>query len=235
MRNPLLAALMALLFGCTQSNYEQSLTAIRLDMDDGSICSGTIVGPHVLLTAAHCLEREPIINLDKIQDDQQGPPAPPKKPEPKKPKKPFNFLDLITIPPPFTSVAINGRETKILSIVPDHNDHVLVEVDYTFNHYASLAVNRPAVGGKVHYWGNPAGKLMVYREGYVSFYDKTMMEMDVNGFFGDSGSGIFNEAGQIVGVMNVIDFDHHHGLQFSLMGSEQLEFTPQQLDMLGIQ
>ena len=132
-----------------------------------------------------------------------------------------------------THMLVNGRDVKILAIVFDGNDHALVEVDFFFHDWASIG-KQPPVGTHVHYWGNPAGKNFLYREGYVTNYDHSMMMLNINGFFGDSGAGIFDEAGNVVGVVNIISFDPIKGLVFSLMGSAALEFTPQQYMMMGL-
>ena len=51
-------ALALLLSLCTFScQSSQSITTVRLDMEDGT-CSGTIVAPNVILTAAHCFQQE---------------------------------------------------------------------------------------------------------------------------------------------------------------------------------
>jgi V8-like Glu-specific endopeptidase len=132
-----------------------------------------------------------------------------------------------------TSMKVDGYEVKILAVVLDGNDHALVKVDFTFHSFAKLA-KVPAVGAHVHYWGNPAGINNVYREGYVTSYHHSDMILNVNGFFGDSGAGIFNEDGNVVGVVSFIAATARHGLVFSLMGANALEFTPLQYDMMGV-
>jgi Trypsin-like peptidase domain len=204
-----------IIVGCshiTPSLQEQSLSAVRLQMGHG-ICSGTVVGPSVILTADHCFtETAPD---DKSSD---GP----------------DVLSILKPSSPPTTMLINGRDTKIIAIVSDHNDHALVEVDYIFDHVATLSVRPIVVGSHIHYWGNPDGLVLVYREGYVATFIHELMMLDVNGFFGDSGSGVFDDNGHVIGVINTIDSAEHQGLKFSLMGSDKLEFTVQQYEMMGI-
>lgn len=140
--------------------------------------------------------------------------------------------DLFPVPPP-TTMRVDGYQVKILAIVTDDADHALVKVDFVFHAHATLGT-APAVGAKVHYWGNPAGLRNVYREGYVTSYKHSQMLMNVNGFFGDSGAGIFDEAGNIVGVVSYIEAIPHFHLVFEMMGAYPLEFTPLQYDMMGV-
>jgi hypothetical protein len=142
-----------------------------------------------------------------------------------------NELGFVTPPPPSMKVA--GYPAKILAVVFDGNDHALVKVDLEFDNYLRLA-KVPPVGERIHYWGNPAKIDNVYREGYVTSYHLGEMVMDVNGFFGDSGAGVLNWRGQLVGVISFIHPKEHQGLVFSLMGASALEFTPLQYHMMGV-
>jgi hypothetical protein len=142
-----------------------------------------------------------------------------------------NELGFVTPPPP--SMKVNGYLVKILAVVFDGNDHALVKVDFTFDNYARLA-KTPDVSAHVHYWGNPAKIDNVYREGYITSYHLGEMVMDINGFFGDSGAGIFNTRGLLVGVISFIHPKEHQGLVFRLMGASALEFTPLQYSMMGV-
>jgi trypsin-like peptidase len=172
---------------------------------DGATCSGTVVAYNVILSAQHCFE-----DRDEIDEILGIPP----KPAP-------------------STMKVDGYTVEIVGLVFDDNDHALVKVGFTFKDFAKLGV-RPAVGAHVHYWGNPAGVNNVYREGYVTSYHHGEMVIDVNGFFGDSGAGIFDEDGKVVGVMSSIEFHRHQGLTFRLMGASELEFTPLQYSMMGV-
>ena len=138
----------------------------------------------------------------------------------------------LPLPAP-TTMRVDGYQVKILAIVFDDNDHAMVKVDFVFRDYAHLAKPAP-VGTHIHYWGNPAGLMHVYREGYVASYHHSEMMMDINGFFGDSGTGIFDEHENLVGVISFISAIPHSGLVFELMGANPLEFTPMQYEMMGV-
>jgi V8-like Glu-specific endopeptidase len=131
-----------------------------------------------------------------------------------------------------TEMLVNGKKTKILSIVSDDQDHSLVEVELTFKQYAKLDLRKPSVGTTIHYWGNPGGLSMLLRRGYVAGYEEGYTLWDVNGFFGDSGAGIFNEDGQLIAVMNVL---FGEGTGFKMMGSKPINFTPQQYAQAGLE
>ena len=136
------------------------------------------------------------------------------------------------IPAP-TSVLVDGYKVNILAVVKDGNDHALAKVDFVFSHYERIH-KAPQVGAKVHWWGNPGGLNNVYREGYIASYHHSDMIMDINGFFGDSGAGVFNEFEELVGVVSYINVNAHEGMKFTLMGAKALEFTPLQYDMMGV-
>lgn len=129
------------------------------------------------------------------------------------------------------NMKINGRKTEIVSIMLDQSDHVLIEVNYKFNWHAVIGP-RLKVGDRIHYWGNPAGMNMIYREGYVAAFEGDVMLLDVNGFYGDSGAGIFDSKGHLIGVINTINGEPDKG--FKLMGATHMSFTLQQLHMAGI-
>ncbi len=135
--------------------------------------------------------------------------------------------------PASTTMLVDGYQVKILAIVFDGNDHAMVKVDFVFRDYAHLGKPAP-MGAHIHYWGNPAGLVRVYREGYVTSYYHSEMMMDINGFFGDSGTGIFDEHENLVGVISSISTIRSSGLVFELMGANPLEFTPMQYEMMGV-
>lgn len=55
---------------------------------------------------------------------------------------------------------------------------------------------------------------------YIEFYD-------INGFFGDSGAGVFNSRGQLVAVVSMM-FQQVGNGYMKLMGSFPLAFTDEQ-------
>jgi hypothetical protein len=200
-----LLALAAVLFAGQLLAGPSSTTTARLTIGDAT-CSGTIVAPNTTLSAAHCFKDEDTEILPGLS-------LPPK-------------------PLPSTML-VDGYKVYIVAIVFDDADHAMVKTDITFFKHAQLGA-RPEVGARVHLWGNPAKINNVYREGYVTSYEHGEMVMDLNGFFGDSGAGIFDETGKLVGVMSYLNHHHSAGLTFKLMGTYPLEFTALQYSMMGV-
>lgn len=128
------------------------------------------------------------------------------------------------------SLSIDGVPVEVTKIISDGADHVLVTVSATFEHVAKRG-HQPYVGDRIHYWGNPAGLGDLYREGYVSgdwvMGGKAVALLDINGFYGDSGAGIFDADGQLIGVVSVIWQNGNNGY-IKFMGMYSLRFTPEQ-------
>jgi V8-like Glu-specific endopeptidase len=185
-----------------------SQTTARLTIENAT-CSGTVVAQNTILSAAHCFKDDEAKELAEMFG--------------------LKYVE----PPPPATMLVDGYKVYILALVYDDADHVMVKTDISYKHYAKLG-RQPAVGAKIHYWGNAAGLNNVYREGYVTGYPHGELTMDVNGFFGDSGSGIFNEAGELVGVISYITPHAYEGIVFRLMGGYPIEFTPLQYDMMGV-
>ena len=173
----------------------------------GATCSGTVLAQSTILSAAHCFRDE-----DPLAELFGGAPARP-------------------LP---TEMLVDGYRVYIETIVFDDADHALVKVIFRFKEHATLAHQRPPVGARVHYWGNAAKLSNTYREGYVTSYVHGEMQMDVNGFFGDSGAGLFDDDGDVVGVLSYLSYRKHEGLGFKLMGDYPLEFTPLQYSMMDV-
>ena len=143
------------------------------------------------------------------------------------------------------SLTINDEPTQVKGIVLDGDDHALVTVSTTFAHLAQFGV-LPVVGDSVHVFGNPGSFRDILRDGIVSgHYTLTSRHIagktlafshavatiyDLNGFFGDSGSALFNDDGQIVGVISfAIEQNTGQGDTWHAMASLPLAFTAAQM------
>lgn len=180
-------ACVAFLVGCTGNPIATAnSSAVLLTLDD-TTCSGTIVGPHAILTAEHCLEDS----------------------------KPL---------------AVDGRQVAVNKVLLDKHDHALVLVDQGFRQWATMGIE-PSQGDTVFVLGNPGALRDMYRKATVSGYDvyhgKTITMYDMNGYPGDSGSGIFNADGQLVGVISLMNQQTGEGYM-KMMASYSLAFTAQQ-------
>jgi len=71
----------------------------------------------------------------------------------------------------------------------------------------------------------------MYRHGYVSGHlvneNIKITLYDLNGYFGDSGSGVFNSRGQLIGVMSILA-QQTDGAYIKFAGSFPLAFTDEQ-------
>jgi V8-like Glu-specific endopeptidase len=128
------------------------------------------------------------------------------------------------------TLAIDGKPVEVLQIVTDGNDHALATVSATFDDIATRGY-AGQIGQHVHYWGNPAGLGGMYREGYISgtwvVAGKATNLIDVNGFYGDSGAGVFDADGHLIGVISVLYQNAESGY-IKFMGIYPFKFTREQ-------
>ena len=147
---------------------------------------------------------------------------------------------------PTDKVLVDGDETRVLGILRDDKDHSILLVEQHFTRYASFATEKPKQGDDVFIFGNPAGKLGIFRKGYVAGFDKQATNFleeafgggedeiyyDFNGWMGDSGGAIFDATGKIQAVVSVADLTPSRSKDwptFKLMGAFPLAFTPEQI------
>lgn len=130
------------------------------------------------------------------------------------------------------SLEINGEPVVVAGAISDGHDHTILIVDRTFTDYAELGT-APAQGDPVFIMGNPAGVRDLYRAGSVAgsvVDNNTRITLyDLNDFYGDSGSGIFNARGDLVGVVSTVHAFERRGARIQFAGSFALAFTPAQL------
>lgn len=172
-------------------------------------CSATAVGPHALLTATHCATASRAISVD-------------------------------------------DHDTDILGTIGDGLDHMIILVGATYADYTDVNEVKLVEGNEIFIFGNPGSFKDMYRKGYVSGFKtpeipQTPLEalrqplqhhgndgiqvtfLDLNGFFGDSGSGVFSPDGKVVGVTSFITGDDANGYSQKYMGTYELRFSPEQL------
>lgn len=98
-------------------------------------------------------------------------------------------------------VRVNGQPVKVVGYGKDKHDLATVRITgLTFKTWARRG-NAPAQGDRVRFWGNPGGEHDVFRIGYVSRATTDLVVMDMTICKGDSGAGIFNDRGEVVGVV----------------------------------
>jgi V8-like Glu-specific endopeptidase len=99
---------------------------------------------------------------------------------------------------------VNGKPVKVTQVGRDKNDTLTLRITgVTFKHWARLGPI-PHQGDRIRWWGNPEGNADVYREGYVARATDGLLVVDAPICHGDSGSGIFNDAGQVVAVVSAM-------------------------------
>jgi hypothetical protein len=181
--------------------------------DSGAIeeaggCSATAIGPHTLLTAAHCYLPGETLYIDSPAADVKSGVA-------------FGFH-------PTDADFISDHEDHMLIDVPGAH----------FTAYIPLKNFRvPRQGEKYYLFGNPGGIADQYREGYVtgkviiSAEDKGGIDAKSNTLYllvgpvvgGDSGSSIYAKNGQLIGIVTFATGDG------AFIGMFPIEFTAGQI------
>lgn len=99
--------------------------------------------------------------------------------------------------------SINGQPARIERSQAIAYDRLRVVVSgVVFKTWARIGV--PVQGERVRWWGQPRGFPFIAREGHVAgvFGDGVLIDATVCP--GDSGSGLFNDAGELVGVVSAM-------------------------------
>lgn len=100
-------------------------------------------------------------------------------------------------------ITINGRAGNIISARHDGSDMAVLVVDIESPAWAKVG-RRAKQGDKVFFYGHASGFDALLRRGYVvGFHEKrTLADMTVGK--GDSGAGVFNERGELIGVVSSV-------------------------------
>lgn len=148
-----------MLAGCQTIDHESVAKAsvAVLGLTDGT-CSGTLVAPNKVLSAAHCFQSGRLLTVNMV---------------------PVN----------------------VIQYQHDGKDHALLTLDTSFPSHAPVNFDGMTQGEQVFLYGNPSGLLDMLRRGYVAGQASqgALLDMDVSQ--GDSGAGVFNRQGQVVGVI----------------------------------
>lgn len=157
--------------------------------DQGEGCSATAIGPHALLTAAHC-------NV------------------------------------PQKSITVDDQPATIELEMGDSADHSILFVSgVEFKAFATVEVREPEIGEDVFFWGNPLAYSDSLRKGHIAGWSALggldEMMVNINGAPGDSGSGLFDHNGILIGVLTDCEVKVEN--LFKLVGYLPLRFSPELL------
>lgn len=127
-----------------------------------------------------------------------------------------------------TVVAIDGQPVTVLERITDGRDHALVRVSVTFDRWAAVGP-QPVQGQALRWVGHPGLVPDVYRQGYVAKVDKDGIYIDGSSYRGDSGAGLFDREGRLVGVLSgALVMSAGDGYSMSLTLAKPLAFTAAQ-------
>lgn len=130
-----------------------------------------------------------------------------------------------------TEIRFQGINRKVVRVEHDGKDHAIVMVDADLGAYARRG--RPArLGERLWMVGNPMGLPQVLREGVIAKVSEDQTLIDCRCWQGDSGMGLFNANGQLVGVFNgaYTDRGPMGEVRFSFPVFLPLAFTKEQWD-----
>jgi len=140
-------------------------------------------------------------------------------------------------------IAVDGVEYHVKDTIRDDYDHTIyLLAGPAFMDIAPIG-GSGHVGESIFIVGNPNGLQHIFRRGSVAGYMPVsfwegedgdgMVLYDINGFFGDSGAAVFDESGNIIGVISLLHIenknDESSSPEFRLFGGFPLSFTPGQL------
>ena len=130
-----------------------------------------------------------------------------------------------------TLTSVDGHKTRALWIAEDGHDHALIGQTVKFPAWI-VKLDTPILAEAVHFVGNPADERELYEHGYVSGLSNdnghVAMLYELPIFFGDSGAGIMNSRGALVGVVSGIHAMSRDGITVTFGVSYPLAFAADQ-------
>lgn len=183
-----------------------STAALVLTKDDGVMvyCTGVWISKNEILTAHHCAQAVVDIAHEDDSDYEEG------------------SISTIGTEIHFSLWQENRGVDKdpsavhlgIVTMIDKEHDLALVQAykDVPEHEISTLASERPALGSKIHVVGHVAGLYWSFVEGVVSNYRDTLdkvdfvhgpfMQMSAPVWYGNSGGGVFNENGELCGIIS---------------------------------
>lgn len=134
------------------------------------------------------------------------------------------------------SLSVDGVPAVVTGTISDNHDHTILFVNQTFRYFVTISQigHIPSRGDPVFILGNPGWLPNIYRAGHVGGPAAVnrigvVTLYDLQDFPGDSGAGIFDDHGRLVGVISIFVALEERGARIQFAGSYDLAFTPAQL------
>lgn len=99
-------------------------------------------------------------------------------------------------------LTVNQVPVNVVEYRHDGQDHAVLLLDTSFPAWVAVNYGGASQGDRVFMYGNPAGILDILRRGYVMGHNAQGMLLDFPASPGDSGAAIFNEAGEVIGILS---------------------------------
>ena len=104
-------------------------------------------------------------------------------------------------------VRVNGYPVTVVGSHKESRDRIVVKVaGIRFKSWAKRGPV-PTQGDKLRFWGNPSGEAGVYREAIVSRVRTDQIVLQTVVCAGDSGSGLIDVQGRVVGIVSAVTGD----------------------------
>ena len=104
-------------------------------------------------------------------------------------------------------VSVNGQRARVVESHTESRDRIVVKVaGIRFKSWAKRGPV-PTQGDKLRFWGNPSGEAGVYREAIVSRVRTDQIVLQTVVCAGDSGSGLIDAQGRVVGIVSAVTGD----------------------------
>lgn len=170
-------------------------STIALQWRGSTICAGTRVSPRRVVTAYHCAVGLSVPLGELLEIDQEGL-------EGYQAVAPVRVLGHAAR---YTWLGHDGSASGIFVHVDPLNDLAVIETD-KIDAASWVEIGAPlAIGQEIFAIGHPGGLEYSYSFGHIAALERELLgarwtQADVHADGGSSGGGLFNEAGQLVGV-----------------------------------
>lgn len=102
-----------------------------------------------------------------------------------------------------THVYLGGERVTVLRIEIDSRDHALLRIQRRLPVWTQRGPS-PKKSERVQFFGNVDSFDQIYRSGTFAGWYQGALVFDMTCGKGDSGAGIFNEQGQLIGVVSAV-------------------------------